>query len=274
MTTMDFSEYAAQPDAELDLLTGALLVARDAYPALDLAEQLQRVEELAAGLDAERVGGLPPALGAPMLLDYLHRREGFRGNRADYYDPRNSFLNEVLERRLGIPISLSVVYVAVARRAGLRATGMGFPGHFLLRIDGEGSESSVIVDPFHGELLEVEDLKRLLERISPGLELEPDMLTPASVRQVIARLLMNLRGIYATRADYPRLLVVLDRLIDLLPEVADELRDRGLLWAKLGAPEAALDDLRRYVTALPYAGDVAEVRRLIDRLETGLPSAN
>jgi regulator of sirC expression with transglutaminase-like and TPR domain len=263
---VDFGEYAAQPDVELELLTGALLVARDAYPNLDTAAQTRSIEELAHELAASRPWRLPLALQASALVDHLYRRHGFRGNETDYHDPKNSFLNEVMERRLGIPISLAVVYVEVARRCGMHANGVGFPGHFLVCV-GEG-KNAIMIDPFRGALPDRRALTKLLARTGQARRLEEGMLAPTPTRHFVARMLMNLRGIYASRGDYPRLLVVLDRLIDLLPEIADEVRDRGLLWAKLGAPQAALDDLKRYVEALPHAGDAAEVRRLIDQLES------
>jgi regulator of sirC expression with transglutaminase-like and TPR domain len=215
---------------------------------------------------------LPVAAQAAALIDHLCHRHGFRGNAQDYQDPKNSFINDVLQRRLGIPISLAVVYVEVARGAGLHADGVGFPGHFLIRVG--DSHEAVIIDPFYGALPDRRALEKLLSRSGRARRLEDGMLSPTPTRHLIARMLMNLRGIYAARGDYPRLLVVLDRLIDLLPEMADEIRDRGLLWAKLGAPQAALDDLKRYVEALPHAGDVAEVRRLIDQLERMPPTVN
>jgi len=263
---VDFGEYAAQPDDELDLLTGALLVARDAYPELDVSAHVACIDVLARELGESRPWRLPLGAQAAALVDHLYRRHGFRGNESEYQDPKNSYLNVVLERHVGIPVSLAVVYIEVARRCGLRADGVGFPGHFLMCI-GEGP-GAAIVDPFRGALPDRRALEKLLARSGQARRLEEDMLARTPTRHIVARMLMNLRGIYAAHGDYPRLLVVLDRLIDLLPEMADEVRDRGLLWAKLGAPQGALDDLKRYVQALPHAGDVAEVRRLIDQLES------
>ncbi|HMJ14171.1 MAG TPA: tetratricopeptide repeat protein [Polyangiaceae bacterium] len=266
---MDFRSYVAQPDEELDLLTGALLIAKDVYPGLDLGAQKRRLGLLAAPLAGRGLDSAPLLMQAAALGEYLYDTCGFRGNREDYYDPRNSFVNEVIERRLGIPITLAVVYVEVARRIGVRAHGVGFPGHFLVRVEDSDRGEAVIIDPFGaGAVLDKDDLEQLLRKGSGArLELSLAMLAPTPVRHILARILMNLRGIYATRADYPRLLVVLDRMIDLIPDVANEVRDRGLLWAKLGAPQAAIDDLNRYLESLPHAGDVAEVRRLIDQLE-------
>jgi regulator of sirC expression with transglutaminase-like and TPR domain len=266
---VDFREYAAQSDDRLDLLTGALLIAEDAHPGLDLAEQARRVDELAAPLTGRGLDALPAVAQAQVLADHLFVRAGFHGNTEDYYDPRNSLLNEVLDRRTGIPITLSILYIEVSRRLGVQARGVGFPGHFLVRLDDE--EGTVIVDPFSGgQSLSERALENLLGRGGARIKLDRAMLDPTPVRHIVARVLMNLRGIYAARGDWARLLVVLDRLIDLVPEVTDELRERGLLLARLGAPKAALDDLRRYVSALPHAGDAGELQALIARLENGV----
>lgn len=263
---MDFDEYAAQPDDALDLLQGALLIAKDEYPSLDLGAQVARVDALAAPLRAAGVEGLPIGGQIAALAEHLFDRRGFRGNERDYYDPRNSYLNVVLDRGLGIPITLSVIYIEVAERVGITAQGVAFPGHFLVRVD--GSDAPRIVDPFHGGIeLDRNALAGLLERAGDRRKLDDTLLEPTPERMVLVRMLMNLRSIYASRGDYPRLLVVLDRIVDLLPDAAREVRDRGLLAARLGAPEAAVDDLEHYLRLAPHAGDVAEVRRIIDRLE-------
>jgi regulator of sirC expression with transglutaminase-like and TPR domain len=267
-----FSDYAALPDESLDLVTGALLIARDEYPGLDFDQTLGELETIAEPLRQQQLARKMITTQTEALRVRLFDELGFAGNVAAYYDPRNSFLNDVLLRRLGIPITLAVLYIEVARRAGVRACGVGFPGHFLVRV---GSRTkNVIVDPMSGRILDSEALEELAKRaLGSGKRLLPGMLEPAPTRHVVARVLMNLRGIYAERGDYPRLLVVLDRLIDLLPDVANELRDRGFLWARLGAPRAALDDLKRYIETLPNAGDVSDVRRLIEKLELDRRSA-
>jgi len=267
---VDFAEFCALPDDRLDLLFGTVLIARDCYPALSFAEQSSRFDELAAPLVRERISELRVTERCSRMAEYLYGECGFRGNTDDFHDPRNSFINEVLDRRLGIPISLAVVYMEVARRCELSVNGVGFPGHFLVRLDDPVRNEALLADPFGGGVaLDRSALQRLLSQSGGTKKLDSSMLLPASTRQILLRMLMNLRGVYATRGDYARLLLVLDRMIDLMPEIANEVRDRGLLWAKLGAPQAALDDLRRYVDSLPHAGDVAEIRRLITQLERG-----
>jgi regulator of sirC expression with transglutaminase-like and TPR domain len=268
---VDFERYCAQNDQELDLLEGALLIARDAYPGLDVAEQMRRVDALAKPLRDRRVAESDLDTQAAALALHLHDECGLRGNVDDYYDPRNSFLNDVLDRALGIPISLSVVYVEVARRAGMSAAGVGFPGHFLMRIEQGGR--GVILDPFNGGRILERPVLEVLFRSGTGGRgtLDDSALGATPVRHIVARILMNLRGIYARRGEYARLLVVLDRFMTVVPDAAEELRDRGYLWARLGAPGAAIADLSEYLKRFPHAGDAAEVRRQLGEL---CPEAN
>lgn len=261
---MDFRAYATQPDAELDLLEGALLIARDARPGLDAAAVRAEIEALAAPLMGRGLSTLPLLGQARALSDRLFLDAGFRGNNSNYYDPKNTFLDEVVARRLGIPISLSVVYVEVARRAGVQASPVGFPGHFLVRID--QGDQRLVVDPYHGGgTLDDAALTDLLRRSGSDIAFSTELLAITPARHVVARMLMNLRGIYAMRGEYARLLVVLDRLIDLMPAAAEERKSRGFLFGRLGAPEAAVDDLEHYLRLVPHAGDAAEVRAWISR---------
>ncbi|HWP04708.1 MAG TPA: tetratricopeptide repeat protein [Polyangiaceae bacterium] len=269
---MDFVTYATQPDDELDLLEGALLIAGDARPGLDHAAVSAELEALAAPLRQRGLAELPAPAQARVLADHLFVGVGFHGNDADYYDPKNSFLDEVIARRTGIPISLSVVYVEVARRAGVMASPVGFPGHFLVRID--DPERRLVVDPFHGGgALDEVALADLLRRSGSKLRYSSELIAPTPVRQVVARMLMNLRGIYASRGDFPRLLVIIDRLIDLMPASTDELRERGYLLGRLGAPRGAVEDLGQYVERLPHADDADEVKRWMARLTDDARSA-
>lgn len=270
---MEFREYAAQADDDLELWTGALLVARDEHPALDFARETERIGELAAGLDSNRLGGLDLDGRIGVVAEYLFERCGFACNVADYYDPNNSFVDVVLDRRLGIPVTLAVIYVEVVGRVGVDARGVAFPGHFLVRVSSDREVRHV--DPVDGRTLDTAELERRVRKVlGERATLEPDMLEPTPVRHTVARMLMNLRGIYAERGDFARLLVVLDRLIDLLPVLGSEVRDRGLIKAKLGAPRAAIDDLMRYVESLPNAEDIDEIKALIAEIERGIVPAN
>jgi regulator of sirC expression with transglutaminase-like and TPR domain len=265
---MNFEDWASVPDERLSVLTGALLVARDAYPALDVEAERQRVYDLADPLIALGLLREPTAAQAGALSGYLAGALGFRGNADDYHDADNSFLNRVLDRRLGLPITLSILYVEVGRRAGYGAHGVAFPGHFLVRLDDAGAEAPIILDPFHGgRRLGPEALRELLARHAAGRALTADLLEPAGPRAIVARLLANLRSLYARRGDFARLLLALDRSLALYPDATQERRDRGLLHARLGSPHAARADLEAYVERAPHAGDVAEIRSIIARLE-------
>jgi regulator of sirC expression with transglutaminase-like and TPR domain len=274
---VEFRDYARASDDRLDLLTGALLIARDAHPGLDLAEQSARLDALARPLTGRGLADFPPTVQARLLSDYLYVVCGFHGAKADYYEPRNSFLNEVLDRKTGIPITLAVVYIEVARRLGVAARGVGFPGHFLVRLGPRLGDPSAerneptIVDPFHqGRLLDADALSGLLRRANVRAPLSSDMLAPAPTRHIVARMLMNLRGIYTTRGDGPRLLLTLDRLIDLLPDLSSELIERGKLYERLGAPGAALADYERYLSLEPDGADRLLAKNAIDRLQRAL----
>ncbi len=264
LATMDFADLAALPDDRIDVLTGALLIAKDEYPSLDLGCERRRVDELAASLG--RLDGLDAADQANLLAEGLFGDGGFRGNADDYYDPRNSFLNAVMDRKLGIPISLSVVYVEVARRAGVRASGVGFPGHFLVRIETHTGEP-LMIDPFGGgRIVGRGTLEALIERgphVKPGLRA---LLSPTSPRVILSRMLANLKGIYASRGELSRLLVVTSRMLELCPDSASDLRDRGLVAMRLGSVRVAESDLTRYAELSPDASDIAEVRRMVEKL--------
>ena len=270
------SALAADPP-RLDL--AALAIATLANPTLDAPGCLHTLDALAARvqLEIERHIEEGPSLARLRALRHvLADIEGFRGNEKDYYAPENSFLDHVLEQKVGLPITLSVVYLEVARRAGVQASPVGFPGHFLVCM--QEHERPLAIDPFQGGvILDDRALAALLERSGSKLEYRPELIAPMPVRQVVARMLLNLRAIYAQRGEMARLLVVFDRLIDLLPGSAEERRDRGLLFARLGAPAAAISDLERYLELAPGAADTPQVERWIAQFQatsrrSGAPS--
>jgi regulator of sirC expression with transglutaminase-like and TPR domain len=220
-----FSHVASRPEEELDLAQAALLIAEPEYPSLDVARYLEAIDRL--GVAARRFLDSPHHAEEPPLrriTRFLHGQQGFHGNAQDYYDPKNSFLNEVLDRKTGIPITLAVVVVEVAHRAGVEAWGVGFPGHFLVR--GRVADRPIFIDPFNGNLLDSASLRELHQRAT-GQNREPDprLLEPVSKRAILTRMLMNLRTIYQQRSDGERLRGVLLRLQILSP--SDEL-DRAL----------------------------------------------
>jgi regulator of sirC expression with transglutaminase-like and TPR domain len=265
-----FEQLAALPDESMDVATGAALMARDAYATLDVERLLARFDDLAAPLlAAGDLGGLPPDLQADTLSAHLYGQMGFRGNEQDYYDPKNSLLPDVLDRKLGIPITLALVYCEVARRVGIRARGVSFPGHFLIRVDpADRDDAPVAVDPFFGgRRLDEAGLQRLLERSAPSQRLVlAEHLAPASPRTMLVRMLINLKWIHATRGDFARALLALDRIICLTPDSVPALRERGMLAARLGAVEAARADLSRLLELVPQAPDANSIRQRLEEL--------
>lgn len=254
-------ELLDSPDPEVD--HAALLIAHDEYPDLVVAEYLAKLDDLATAL-RRRVAHLDRAEDqAAVLGTYVYDELGFRGNEAAYYDPRNSYLNEVIDQRLGIPITLAVVLIALGRRAGLLVEGIGFPGHFLVRI---GGGSGLYLDPFfQARALPMSALEDLAKRVlGEGGKLSPEHLAPVTTRAMVVRMLANLKDIHVNRRDHARALVVCDRLVDLGGGV-DVKRDRGLHAFALGAFATAAEDLAAYVAARPGASDVSEVRATLSR---------
>ncbi len=258
-----FEELARRKDSDIDVAVGAALVARDVYPDLDVASVLGELDALAAPLFAARLEQAPAnhqaaVLSTALFIDGAGPR--FSGNEDDYYDPKNSLISDVLTRRIGIPLTLAIVYCEVARRVGVPARGVGFPGHFLVRIDTPGKrDAPILVDPFFsGRTLEEPELRaRLAKALGPNHEesLE-DHLAVASPRAILVRMLTNLKAIYLTRNERARAHLAVDRVASLLPNVAGPLVERGLLALKLGARESARSDFTRALTLGP--NDVEE----------------
>ena len=263
-----FEQLAALPDEHLDVARGAALIARDAYGALDVDACVARLDDLAAPLAGSNLARRAPAEQADVLARHLYEQVGFRGNEAAYYDPKNSLLPDVLDRKLGIPITLAVVYCEIARRLGVRARGVSFPGHFLVRLDApRNDDAPVAVDPFYGgRRLDDAGLERLLQRAAPSQKLSYEThLAPAGPRSTLARMLINLKWVYTARGDFARALLALDRILCLMPDSAAALRERGLLAARLGSTESARADLSRLLEVAPEAPDATSIRaRLVE----------
>jgi regulator of sirC expression with transglutaminase-like and TPR domain len=240
-----------------DIASAALAIARVEYPSLDPApyiDGLARMGQEASARVARAGTGRLAAIRA--FNEYLYDEQGFVGNREHYDDPRNSLLNEVLERRTGIPISLAVVYLEVARRAGLRVAGINFPGHFLLRASdaagGDGAEF-VIIDPFHGGALlsEVDCRELLRQHLGDEAAFDRTLLEPATRHHIIVRMLVNLKRLYVRMRSFPQARFISDLLLTVDPSATSELRDRGLLAYHLQDFAAALRDLEEYLRLSP-----------------------
>jgi regulator of sirC expression with transglutaminase-like and TPR domain len=256
----DFRQAVDCAEERLDLVRAALAIASSDYPNLDAADYLSRIDRLAMEV-AERVGGERDVYRSIAgLNEILFRCHGYRGNRAEYFDPKNSFLNEVMERKKGIPIILSVLYMEVAQRIGLPLHGVGFPGHFLVKYTGNPQE--IVIDPFNGgEIQATASLENLLRRLYGGRAmLHPDLLQPVTKKQILRRMLNNLKLIYLGANDFLRGLSMLDRLLILEPDSAEDLRDRGTVFLKLECFQHALDDFQNYLRLVPDAEDAQAVR--------------
>ncbi len=255
----NFSQAVECVDKKIDLGRAALAIAQEEYPEMDIEAYVGRLDRLAA-MAEDRSGGETSPFRLLASINYvLFRQEGFKGNEEDYYDPRNSFLNEVLERKTGIPITLSVLYIEVARRLGLNVYGVGFPGHFLVKY--VGTEEEIIIDPFHGgEARTIDELKDLLERTYGGkIGFQAAFLASVSKKQILRRMLNNLKAIYLRQGDILKSLSVVERLIILGPGSPRDLRDRGLLYLKLECFSQALQDLESYLRLVSQADDACEI---------------
>jgi len=254
---------------DFDLAEACLLIAQDAYPDLDIAHYLERIDALAATVGSRVAGDAFAKQKVVALNRYLFNELNFRGNDGDYYDPRNSYLNEVLERRTGIPITLSILYMEIGRRLGLRFQGVSLPGHFLVKLRVSGAQ--LVLDPFcGGEAQSESELRARLAQVLPQREAETlplsQILQAAKPRQILARLLRNLKGIYLQSEAAQDTLAVMQRMVMVVPQSAEEVRDRGLAYCRLDCFRAALADLQDYLERRPDAPDADEIRSRADAL--------
>ena len=270
MSTERLQALLTQPDEELDLAEAALCVAQDEYPGLNVGEYLTRLDELAERLKHK----LPTDAGfearVVALNEFMFDELGFSGNTDDYYDPRNSFLNEVIDRRVGIPITLSILYMEIGRRVGLELEGVSFPGHFLVK--SATDEGDVVLDPFAGGVpVAEEDLVQRLEirfgeeqaRLAPMAQL----LVAANKKDILVRMLRNLKAIYLHREAWDKALTTMNRILMIAPNLPEEVRDRAELYERLECFRPALDGYRHYMELSPAAPEVIDVRRKIIDLE-------
>jgi regulator of sirC expression with transglutaminase-like and TPR domain len=270
---LELSALVSRPDGRIDLARAALAIARWEYPRLDADAYLERLDGLARAVDGVRRS--PDALGRlHRLREYLFVEQGFAGNRDDYYDPRNSFLNDVLDRRQGIPITLSLVLMEVGKRLGLAIEGIGLPGHFIAgaRLD----DSQILLDPFNGgALVTPEECEELVGSVvGRPVTLLPEHYAPVSGRQLLTRMLANLKGAYWQRQEWDRVVGAIDRLLVLDPKAASEWRDRGVAWSNLGEVRRGLGDWERYLTEFPDAEDHETVKGHLRRARQKLAQLN
>jgi regulator of sirC expression with transglutaminase-like and TPR domain len=260
-----------QSDEHFPLFEAACCLAQDEYPELDLQQVLGDVDQLLARIKRRIPADAPPLQRLRALNQFFFRELSFGGNVNDYYDAENSYLNAVLRTRRGIPISLAVLWMELAQGLGLHARGVGFPGHFMVKVN--LPRGQVVIDPFNGQSLSREELAERLEpyKRRSGLVDEFDVplglyLQAAPPREIIARMLRNLKEIHRSQQDWARLVPVLDRLIILLPQAWPEYRDRGLAWASMGDAARAVPDLEIYLAQAEDALDLDAIAERVAQL--------
>jgi regulator of sirC expression with transglutaminase-like and TPR domain len=265
-----FASLVAE-DESLSLLEAAVSIAQDEYPRLDAQAVLAEIDGLAWQLKRRIPADAATLQKLRLLNRYFFQELGFGGNVNDYYDPANSYLHKVLETRRGIPITLALLYIEIATQIGLTARGVSFPGHFLVKL--RMSQGEVVIDPFNGQSLSRDDLDERLAPYRRQQGLEGDFEVPlglflqsAPARDVLARMLGNLKEIHRSAHDWPRLIAVLDRLLVLLPQGWEYRRDRALCLEEMGRPSEAADDLAAYLQHKPEADDATALRRRLSQL--------
>jgi regulator of sirC expression with transglutaminase-like and TPR domain len=266
-----------QPEESLNLAEAALLIAADEYPDLDIDGYLVKLDDLAQAVR----GTMPNEAGLEetvvALNNFLFVEQGFTGNGSDYYDPRNSYLHEVLDRKLGIPITLSILYLEIGQRLGLPLEGVSFPGHFLVKCATD--EGDVVLDPFWGGVpLSEDDLRDRLEETcgksqAVSAPLGP-LLSAAGKKETLVRMLRNLKGVYMQSGDLVKALTVIDRILQIRPDLPEELRDRGRVYDQLECFRPAAADLSRYLSLAPGADDAPDVQHRLVELGQRIANIN
>jgi regulator of sirC expression with transglutaminase-like and TPR domain len=262
----EFARYVALPVEQIRLDVAALLLARTEYPALDLAAQLKRLDTLAARAECDP--GLSPQVNIASLNQLLYDEEKFAGNDEDYDDPRNSYLNDVLDRKVGIPITLSLVYQEVARRCGLPVVGVGFPGHFLAKYITASGE--ILLDPYHrGVTVSVQECEEKLKaQFGEEAEFRPTYLQESSTKQILTRMLNNLKGAFFRRKDFARVLMMIEMALAVDPASRQEIHDRAMIYFLIRRYGDAMADLRYYLSISPPDDpQIRSVRTMMHRIQ-------
>jgi regulator of sirC expression with transglutaminase-like and TPR domain len=269
INVLDYFASLVQQDDAILLFEAALSLGQDLDPALDLRLPQMELDKLAVKLQKRLPADASHVQKLRMLNHFFYQELGFCGNVNDYYHPDNSYLHRVITTRRGIPISLAMVYIELAHQIGLQIRGVSFPGHFLMKLSVQSGD--IILDPFNGSSLSRDELEERLEPyIAPRANgAEPPLgfyLQPAAPRDILVRMLRNLKSVFLEQHAWKRLLAVQERLVILLPDDLIERRDRGLAYARLDCPQAALQDLELYLAQRPYAADAETLRRRLPNL--------
>ncbi|KIF81320.1 SirB1 family protein [Noviherbaspirillum autotrophicum] len=275
--SLDYFASLVQEDDSIPLFEAALAIAQDVDPNLDLAATQAEVDMLAAKLQRRFPSDASSIQKLRLLNHFFYRELGFAGNVNDYYDPDNSYLHRVISTRRGIPISLAVLYMELAQQIGLNVKGISFPGHFLMKLTVQSGE--IVLDPFNGASLSREELEERLEpyfeqQSYPGAIPLSYYLHAAHPREILVRMLRNLKTLFVEHLRWQRVLGVQQRLVILLPDEITERRDRGLAYANLECPQAALLDLEAYLAERPYAPDAEALRSKLPELREACKRMN
>ena len=264
-----FLAELSQGDDQINLAGAALMVAREEYLQLPEERYLSQLDLLAEETRDRLDDETAPLFVLQELLNTLYNRHGFRGNREAYYDPRNSFLNDVLDRKLGIPLTLGIVVLEVGWRLGLPLEGVNFPGHFLVRFRGDAID--LLIDPYDGGAVRFEDeAQELLDRVYGGMiRVDDSFLQPATKREMLVRMLVNLKSLYLNVRDHGRALAVVERLLLIRPLRSAEIRDKGVILARLGRKREALEQLEAYLNVAPDASDSQRILGMVEELKNG-----
>jgi regulator of sirC expression with transglutaminase-like and TPR domain len=268
----EFLQIASLPDEQIDLAHGALLISKTAYPDLDESHYVKYLDRLAARLMIEGRESNNAVDIIPTINRLLFDEEQLRGNSENYYDPDNSFLNRVVDRKLGIPITLSLIYIEVAKRLELDMRGIGLPGHFITAL--YHSSGIVFIDPFHkGEIRTVEDCREIIrQHVGEAGAFDPHWLEPVGGKEFLARMLRNLKPIYAQKDDDIMLFRIIHWILALQPDAHIELRERAMLYEAMGNPARAIEDWERYIES--FTADIEsekQIRARIDYLKKQKP---
>jgi len=262
-----FYQEVRQEGEKIDLEKAALYIAQEEYPQLEVDHYLNAIDKMAAEIQTRLPEESYPLRIVQTINQYLYKDLGFSGNSENYYDPRNSFLNDVIDRRTGIPISLALLYLAIAKRINFPMVGIGMPGHFLIR-PAVNDEMNIFVDAFNaGEILFPQDCQDRLEQLAgQPVEMRPKFLEAVTSQQFLARMLTNLKGVYLNQGKIEKCLTMIERILILFPDAPYELRDRGIIYFQTNRWIEARQDLESYLDSVPMANDRDVIEQLLDHI--------
>jgi len=265
-----FVELVQLSESEIDLSEASLVIALEEYPALQIDRYLEQIDRWSVAIRERVEGSHDVERIVEEINRFLYEQEGFHGEADDYYDPRNAFLNEVLDRHAGLPIALSIVYIEISRRLGIQMTGVSLPGRFLVKVTGPWGE--ILLDPFdEGRVLSTQECQKLMDEVyGGGVRLREHHLRSFSKRQILARLLSHLKSLYLRRRDLPGAMASIDRLLILDSKDPFEIRDRGVVAMQMHDYRQAILDFEEYLELMPHADDRAKTREQIAYLRSWL----